>query len=367
MKRMMKKAGMMIFVLLFAAGVLSVPEEGKAAEKGMSLNGSKLTMVVGQSKSMSLLKADGSEYTMRLSSYKSSNKKVADVSDGYACIVVTAKKPGTATITVEYNNKKYSCRITVIKKFALANTKGKNAADVAALKKIVKKHYKEGVSVDLNDKTAYSWNKKGRLTNIDWMELRMTGSISLNGLTELEYVNCSSNQLTGLDASRCNKLKFLSCGYNDLSSLKVGNCKSIYCAENSLSSLDLSSCTDLNDIYCYGNQLSSLDLSSCTKLVDLRCQRNQLTSLNVNGCGKLQSIDCSSNQLSSLDLSSCTKLETLHCYINEFSSLDLSSCVELADLNCHDNKLTSIDLSSCTKITDETVLCDEHVKVKYAA
>ncbi len=64
MKRMLKQVGVLLFALLIATGILSVADEAAAAGKKVTLNGSKITLAVGQRKNMSLIKADGSEFTL---------------------------------------------------------------------------------------------------------------------------------------------------------------------------------------------------------------------------------------------------------------------------------------------------------------
>lgn len=365
MKHTKKMTGILMLAILLAFGVLAVSEKAQAADKKLTLNGGKLTMAVGQQKSLGLIEADGDIHESELSEgkFKSSNAKVASVREGGdEAIILKAEKPGTAVVTVKYGNKKYTCKVTVIKKFALANAKGKNASDVAVLKKIVKKYYKKGMSLDLNDKTVYRWDKK-RLAYIRWEWLDLEGSLSLNELTELKEVYCLNTNLKSLDVSGCGKLEFLSCG-SSLENLKVGQCKSIYCGENALTSLDLSQCTNLESLDCRFNKLTSLDLRNCTKLKYLTCDNNMLTSLDLSPCSSLTSIECGNNQISSLIVNE--KMEQLTCYQNQLTSLDLSRCTALTLLNCHENQITSLDLSNCPKLDKEYgVWCDDGVDVKW--
>lgn len=365
MKHMKKMTGILTLAILLVFGVLALPEKTQAADKKLTLNGGKITMAADQEKSLGLTGADGSIHESALSEgrFKSSNAKTASLREGGdETIIVKAEKPGTAVVTVEYGNKKYTCKVTVIKKFALANTKGKNASDVAALKKIVKKYYKKGMPLDLNDKTTYRWDKK-RLAYIRWDWLDLKGSLSLNELTELKEVYCLNTQLKSLDVSGCSKLEFLSCE-GSLENLKVGQCKSIYCGENALTSLDLSQCTDLESLDCSFNKLTSLDLRNCTKLKHLRCNNNMLTSLDLSPCSSLISIECGHNQISSLTVNE--KMEELTCYQNQLTSLDLSRCTALTGLNCHENQITSLDLSNCPKLDKEYgVWCDDGVDIKW--
>ena len=77
--------------------------------------------------------------------------------------------------------------------------------------------------------------------------------------TALEYLWCSSNQLTSLDVSRNTALTSLNCSSNQLTELNV--------RRN----------TALTDLYCGYNQLTSLDLSNITELKGMLCNRNSRT------------------------------------------------------------------------------------------
>ncbi len=72
----------------------------------VKLNTSKKTLKVGKKYT---LKVKGTKKKVK---WTSSNKKVATVNSKGK---VTAKKKGTATITAKVGNKKYKCKITVIK------------------------------------------------------------------------------------------------------------------------------------------------------------------------------------------------------------------------------------------------------------
>ncbi len=172
-------------------------------------------------------------------------------------------------------------------------------------------------------------------------------------LTNLFYLNCSNNQLTSLDLSKCTRLETLSCENNQLSSLNVSNCPDLsyfYCQNNQLPNLDLSKCTKLEQINCDNNKLSNLDMGKCSKLHTLDCGNNQLSSLDMSKCADLESLGCYNNQLTRLDISECIKLERLACSRNKFTTLELNDLPALDSLYCSDNSLTSIQLD-CPALT----------------
>jgi len=84
---------------------------------------------------------------------------------------------------------------------------------------------------------------------------------------------------------------------------------------NLTGSLKLEGFTNLRTLIISSHELIELDVSECKSLVELDCQNNQLNSLNVNGCSNLKKINCSSNNLNELDLITCPNLEEVD--INE--------------------------------------------------
>ena len=101
---------------------------------------------------------------------------------------VRAKKAGTAQITAAVAGTDYtaSCTIRVVE----AAKKKKNAADVAALKKLIQEQGSAQVrtgsslspSTDLDDPLQYTWTdigRESRLTRIEWPEKNLSGTISL--------------------------------------------------------------------------------------------------------------------------------------------------------------------------------------------
>jgi Leucine-rich repeat (LRR) protein len=69
---------------------------------------------------------------------------------------------------------------------------------------------------------------------------------------------------------------------------------------------------------CTGNQLNGLNLSGCNSLASLVCENNQLTSLTLPT--SIKTLWCTGNQLTELDLSGCTSLASLEVGNNNFTS-----------------------------------------------
>ena len=84
------------------------------------------------------------------------------------------------------------------------------------------------------------------------------------------------------------------------------------------------------ELDCSSNQLTGLDVSKNAALTELECSSNQLTSLDVSQNAALTELECNSNQLTGIDVSMNTALKTLSCYSNQLMNLDLSKCTKLS-------------------------------------
>ena len=123
-------------------------------------------------------------------------------------------------------------------------------------------------------------------------------SLDVSNNLELNYLDCSTNQLASLDVSNNTALQILTCNANQLTSLNLSNNTaliSLSCYANQLTSLDVTKNTALQYLFCFNNQLSSLDVSQNTALQSFYCDNNQLTSLDVSKNSALSTLDCSYN------------------------------------------------------------------------
>jgi hypothetical protein len=109
--------------------------------------------------------------------------------------------------------------------------------------------------------------------------------------TNLKWLNCPQNNLTGIDISQLTHLEQLACYQNNISTLNLSSLthlQQLFCFQNNISSLDFSNNPELTRVYCGNNQISSLDFSANPLFNDLGCRNNQLTSLNIkNGTTQL--------------------------------------------------------------------------------
>jgi hypothetical protein len=165
----------------------------------------------------------------------------------------------------------------------------------------------------------------------------------------LDSLDCSGNQIAGLDVSANIALTYLNCSGN----------------KDSWQDPDIPNPFEIDNVFVY--YLNSLDVSDNTLLTTLKCNNNGLLNLNTSGLTSLTYLDCSDNQRVALEINSFNvvtisiltfdflsnvALIYLDCGRNELPSLDVSGNTLLNTLNCGWNSLTSLDVSANTELTN---------------
>ena len=180
------------------------------------------------------------------------------------------------------------------------------------------------------------------VTTINVMAKRIQSLKGIEYFTELTTLDCTGNQLTELDVTKCIKLTDLKCIWNQLATLDVSKntaLTTLSCSGNQLTTFDVSQNTTLETLGCGINLLTSLDVSQNTMLTELHCQENQLTELDVSKNILLKNLSCYDNQLTSINISGHTALESLRCAGNNLTELDVSGCPALNELICMNNQI----------------------------
>ena len=240
-------------------------------------------------------------------------------------------------------------------------------------------NFRAYVAEDL-DPNGDLWLTPQEIAAVEEISCAERGIASLQGIacfSNLDYLDCSYNQLLELDLSGNALLTELDCSFNetltalDLSALpdfELLTCSGcilltqldlrnnpelteLDCRECALTALDLRSNGKLWYLDCSGNALTALDLSALPALGYLMCNDNQLTELSLDHPA-LQYIDCYHNALTALDLSACNALTYVDCSYNGLETLTLGEQPLLKELYCHENSLTRLDLTGCPLVQD---------------
>jgi len=204
----------------------------------------------------------------------------------------------------------------------------------------------------------------------DLTELNITNNPAMeylecafNGLSELDvsnnillqYLSFGNNDLTELDITNNTALQHLSCFYNRLTELDVTNniaIKHLTCAFNSITQLDITNNTALTRLDCCYTILTELDITNNLSLQYLNCEYTYLTELNVTNNTYLTELSCGYNSLTELDVSNNIALQSLNCYYNMITELDVSNNIALQSLNCYNNRLTGINLTGLINLSN---------------
>lgn len=179
---------------------------------------------------------------------------------------------------------------------------------------------------------------------------------SIKGLKSLEISQCNSDRSQwDLDLSGCQTLQYLDCSSNNLTSLTVGNnpnLKTLLCKYNRLSSLDVSGCPNLFKLDCgmeyeevvqWMNVIEELNLSNNTKLEYLDCAFNKIEKLNLDKNPKLSYLNCSNNKIDELTLHQDAEFELLDFSNNNLPALSSLPLNKANKLKCTQLKVVSYD------------------------
>lgn len=178
-------------------------------------------------------------------------------------------------------------------------------------------------------------------------------NLNVNGLTELQNLNCQFNQLSNLNVSSITNLSNIDCSYNQIVTLNLNNVLNLEilnCSNNQIASFDLTDLISLKTFDCSYNQLLSINANSLASLELLNCSSNVLVSLTISGLINFTNLDCNNNQLSSLSLINLTSLNDLNCNFNQLSLINLNNVINLKNFSCTNNLLISLNLNGLSQL-----------------
>ncbi len=217
-------------------------------------------------------------------------------------------------------------------------------------------------------------NECPTLKHIDIQHYGQIAELSVNKCQNLEYLDCSGQQLSSLSVSDCAVLEYLLISYNPIERLDFGLANPSV-VEMKMSSSESSPrpaklkvtgskirLLSTNDGWA---EIRSLDVSDCNALEHLGCSSGNLKTLNAKGCSALQTLRCDQNQLTELNIQGCTSLTALYCEFNKLTELDISGCSEIINLSCEYNSLTSLNITNCSKLKFVTCQGNEQLTQFY--
>ena len=186
--------------------------------------------------------------------------------------------------------------------------------------------------------------------------------------TNLEYLNCTGNQLTSLNLNGLNKLIELGCSFNRLTTLDASlliNLQKLGCNSNPLTTLNVNGCFNLKYLGCGASQLTTLNIEGFSKLETLDCANSKLETLYTDGLINIKNIYCTNNQLKVLNLKGQKNLLGVQCNNNQITSLDLSDSPLLNDLRCSNNKLTSLNIKNGSNLNLGSLYICNNLSLNY--
>ena len=140
------------------------------------------------------------------------------------------------------------------------------------------------IKIDINNDSEIQINEALQVYYLNIHNSNINNLEGIRSFTNIINLVCEGNSLTSLDLSGLANLYFLNCSLN-----------------LALSTINLNGLTNIDGIDCGYCSLSTLDLSGLTSLVSLNCNSNDLLTLNLNGLINLQGLSCRNNQLTSLN------------------------------------------------------------------
>lgn len=182
---------------------------------------------------------------------------------------------------------------------------------------------------------------------------------------KLKYVNCNHSKVTGIDLTGCPDVEYLNCSDNELADtdLKISEntkLKYLYCSNTKLTTPDLSKNTELKVLDCSFKKDDDRPAAGETGVFNPTDITGSVSKLNLATNAKLEYLDCSGNgNLSELTLASDfggaaylkgNALKYVDCHGCGLTSLDLQHGTLLQYLNCSGNSISNLDIRKNTKL-----------------
>lgn len=126
--------------------------------------------------------------------------------------------------------------------------------------------------------------------------------------------------------------------------MKGSRITSLNVARLNLAALSLH-CPQLEYLDCSVNELGELDLSGCPGLEELYCNSNNIAALSFSAHPRLEQANVSCNRLGELDVDNCPALRALYASGNRLKRVGLNPENVLSYLDLSDNLLDANELN----------------------
>lgn len=234
-------------------------------------------------------------------------------------------------ITLSFDNINYN-EAEVLKLISFANTNSNNNI----------------LKWDLDNPNTWNeivWDDNGKIKEIDFSYLNLSGTLDCSNLSSLKNVNVYGNNINQIVLTNCNSLENLNIADNNINNIDLSDCinlKSLNCSFNNLSSLSRSiidsNNAQLEYLYCDGCRLSYLDISSQSELKEISCSFNSLKNIELSENSKITSITCCYNYLDihegSTLYNALDDLMFSDCYVNYYpQSVPDNATFDTTELN----------------------------------
>ena len=227
--------------------------------------------------------------------------------------------------------------------------------------------------IDLNyDNYHDGWVITDSINSIDSLDVssfngqgagyKITDLTGIEGFSNIQYLNCSNNNLDTLNLNYNQYLKHIICVSDSIEVLMIDSLfslKILQCNSNNITELTLTGNPAIDSLECSNNKLTTLDLSNNIYLGYLFCGENDLTSLDVSMLD-LYALRCQNNAINTIDLANNYSLEWFTCYNNNLQNINLNNNPNLIVLNIgnissqpstYSNDLTALNISNNCNIT----------------
>lgn len=189
-------------------------------------------------------------------------------------------------------------------------------------------------------------------------------SLNVTGLTALEYLGFSHNDISAIDLSQTINLKQIDASWTPLATLDVSNhtqLENLHCGNSELATLYVNGCTNLKKINGKRSRLISLDAGNLPQLEELLIDMNELTALNVSGSSNLRILSAQFGQLATLDAGNLPNLEELKVTANYLTSINTAGSPLIKKFYCTGNQLTSLDCNDLPQL--QSLICNHNLLV----